>query len=72
MAHKMTVTGGNFNVTAAPRAGLLGSVTATVLKWQERAAMRYHLQSMDEEFLNDTGMTSQTLRAEATKPFWRQ
>jgi len=72
MAYKMIATGGNFNVSAAPKRGVVSSVTATVLKWQERAAMRHHLASMDEHFLNDTGMTADFVQNEIAKPFWRQ
>ena len=39
--------------------------------WQERAAERHALMTLDERALGDLGLTRNSADAEASKPFWR-
>ena len=42
-----------------------------VLKWQERAAQRSRLWSLDDRTLRDVGLTRDQIAREASKPFWQ-
>jgi len=42
-----------------------------VLTWQERAAERAHLASLDDHRLKDIGISRAQADLEARKPFWR-
>jgi len=50
---------------------LPGRLWRTTLRWQARARERTHLAEMHERLRRDTGMSSEALRHEANKPFWR-
>jgi uncharacterized protein YjiS (DUF1127 family) len=39
--------------------------------WQERAAERHRLMTLDERALGDLGLNRDSVDAEASKPFWR-
>ena len=61
---------------AAPNAGsgiigLLARVLERLLLWQERAAQRQALASLDDHLLKDMGITRAEALYEADKPFWR-
>ncbi|MEE8188262.1 MAG: DUF1127 domain-containing protein [Kiloniellales bacterium] len=43
----------------------------TLLIWQERAAQRTHLASLDDRMLRDMGLSHADVDIEASKPFWR-
>jgi len=57
---------------AVKKAGLLATLTHTVLVWQERASMRHNLASLDQENLCDMGLTASDVSHEIRKPFWLQ
>ena len=42
-----------------------------LLTWQERAAERAHLASLDDHRLKDIGLSRAQADLEARKPFWR-
>ena len=52
-------------------AGLAGYAWHTLRLWQQRAAMRRHLQRLDDRLLADMGMTREDVHLETSKPFWR-
>ena len=39
--------------------------------WQERAAMRHHLRTLDDRILRDIGLSRADMEREAAKHFWR-
>lgn len=43
-----------------------------VAAWQDRAAARRRLASLDDRMLHDIGIDRATADTEATKPFWRR
>ncbi len=63
--------GGSAGFSSTKNYGLLGTVAATVVKWQERASMRHQLASLDKKYLNDMGIASHHAQDEISKPFWR-
>lgn len=48
------------------------AVADLVLKWDERARMRYQLQALDERMLKDIGLSRTDTVREVAKPFWRE
>lgn len=42
-----------------------------VLLWQERAAQRAHLASLDDHALRDIGLSRADVERETSLPFWR-
>lgn len=52
-------------------AGFIGSVAATVMKWQERASLRHHLADLDKVYLTDMGLTVAQVQNETEKTFWQ-
>ena len=52
-------------------AGLPARVLDRLLIWQERAAERAHLASLDDRILKDIGISRSQADIEARKPFWR-
>ena len=62
---------GNASFSSTKKFGLLGTVAATVVKWQERASMRHQLESLDKNYLNDMGIPFHLAQDEISKPFWR-
>ena len=75
MATKAVINGGNIHLAPVSgygsSVGVMGSVTALILKWQERATMRYNLASLDEEYLNDMGLSAAQIKTETGKAFWQ-
>ncbi len=51
----------------APLIGLID----LLLLWQERAAQRHHLASLDDHRLHDVGLSRSDIQSEIRKPFWR-
>ena len=51
--------------------GLPARIMDHLLIWQERAAERAHLASLDDHLLKDVGLTRAQADVEARKPFWR-
>ena len=49
----------------------LRRIAETLLTWQERAAQRSALTSLDERMLRDIGLTRADVLMEAERPFWR-
>ncbi len=61
-----------------PLRGLVCSMTSLVtvginglLAWQERAAERRQLQSLDDSALRDIGLSRADVESAFSKPFWR-
>ena len=52
-------------------AGLPTRIMERLLAWQERAAERAHLASLNDHLLKDMGITRAQADYEARKPFWR-
>ncbi len=55
-------------------AGLLrlpGAILETLLFWQERAAQRSRLNTLDDRLLKDIGVSRTEAAREAAIPFWR-
>ncbi|GEM_PF-1602772 len=50
----------------------LGRAFRTLLTWQERAAQRRRLGTLDERELRDMGISPSDAMMEANKPFWRE
>ncbi|MCF8466605.1 MAG: hypothetical protein K9G33_04330 [Sneathiella sp.] len=71
MTVKTYTTGGNLNATTATGHGVLASVASILVKWQERADMRYKLGALDKEYLIDMGLSAHQVQAEVAKPFWQ-
>ncbi|MDJ0946366.1 MAG: DUF1127 domain-containing protein [Kiloniellales bacterium] len=51
--------------------GLPIRIMDRLLTWQDRAAERAHLASLDDHRLKDIGITRAQANFEARKPFWR-
>ncbi len=51
--------------------GLPVRILDRLLIWQERAAERAHLASLDDHRLKDIGLSRAQADFEARKPFWR-
>ena len=49
----------------------LGAAVDRIYLWQERAAQRAHLASLDDRLLKDLGISRDDAIQEAAKPFWR-
>ncbi len=49
----------------------LGAAVDRIYLWQERAAQRAHLASLDDHRLKDLGISRAEAVREAAKPFWR-
>jgi len=49
----------------------LGAAVDRIYLWQERAAQRAHLASLDDHRLKDLGISRAEAVQEAAKPFWR-
>lgn len=45
---------------------------ATLCEWQRRAEMRDRLVRLDDNILDDIGLTRAEVEAEAAKPFWKK
>jgi uncharacterized protein YjiS (DUF1127 family) len=54
-----------------PARSLLSAGIGQLLLWQDRAAQRRRLMSLDEHRLADIGRTRAEVGAEIKKPFWR-
>ena len=52
--------------------GLPAVLIDTLLLWQERAAERTRLASLDERLLRDAGLSRADVEREAAIPFWRE
>ena len=50
---------------------LPAALFGTLLVWQERAAQRQHLASLDDRLLSDVGISRAEADVEIRKPFWR-
>ena len=61
----------NFDGFAATRSEVFNWLVETLLIWQERAAERAHLASLDDRILKDIGISRSQADIEARKPFWR-
>lgn len=72
MSYRISATGGNYNVASKSSAGFLTSVMDILVGWQERAAMRYQLETTDKIYLSDMGLSSAHVQSEIAKHFWRQ
>lgn len=48
-----------------------GRALTLLLVWQERASQRRHLESLDERYLRDMGLSRADVAREAAKPFWK-
>jgi uncharacterized protein YjiS (DUF1127 family) len=48
------------------------SMMNTLLLWQERAAQRIHLASLNDHELRDIGLSRADVEREASLPFWRE
>ncbi len=57
--------------TGSATYGLLARVFDRLLLWQERAAQRQALASLDDRLLEDLGISRAEAVQEARKPFWR-
>ncbi|MBU0725355.1 MAG: DUF1127 domain-containing protein [Alphaproteobacteria bacterium] len=68
---------GSLLTARLPRFGRLAFDGAVVglldllLLWQERAAQRHHLASLDDYRLHDVGLSRSDIQSEIRKPFWR-
>lgn len=51
--------------------GLITSAINGLLAWQERAAERRHLQSLDDNALRDIGLSRADVANAFSKPSWR-
>ena len=51
---------------------LPGAVLDTLLLWQERAAQRRRLGTLDDRMLKDIGVSRAEAEHEAATPFWRE
>lgn len=56
-------------------AGALKEIAVTVFAvlcaWQERALMRSKMANLDDQLLDDIGLTREQVELEAAKPFWQ-
>lgn len=50
---------------------LLIAIVDLLVAWQERAAQRHHLASLDERGLKDVALSRADIAPEIAKPFWR-
>ncbi len=50
---------------------LPGAILDTLLFWQERAAQRSRLNTLDDRLLKDIGVSRAEAEHEAAIPFWR-
>ena len=75
MATKTYASGGNMPFAPtrgfAGSTGIMGLITATALKWQERATMRHQLADLDKEYLTDMGLSASQVTTETAKSFWQ-
>jgi uncharacterized protein YjiS (DUF1127 family) len=51
--------------------GLVAAGITGLLAWQERAAERRQLQSLDDSALRDIGLSRADVESAFSKPFWR-
>lgn len=47
------------------------TIGALLARWHERWQSRRHLASLDQDALDDIGLSPAEARREADKPFWR-
>ena len=52
-------------------AGVAGRVVDLLATWQQRAADRQHLLTLDDGMLRDIGLSRADVEFEISKPFWR-
>lgn len=45
---------------------------ATLCEWQQRAEMRQRMLRLDDNILDDIGLSREQVEAEAAKPFWKK
>ena len=69
--HLDTGSGSHAGAVLRAAVGLPGKALEAVAGWQERAAQRHHLMSVDRRVLADMGLTRANAVAEWSKPFWR-
>ena len=64
-----------YDTFAAPRYRAGNAILRQVLRvlgtWVQRAQTRRYLRDLDDRLLRDVGLTRDTARIEAAKPFWR-
>ena len=48
------------------------AISDAILSWQERAATRAHLASLDDHMLRDLGLSRADVEHESSIPFWRR
>jgi uncharacterized protein YjiS (DUF1127 family) len=60
-----------FYIKAIDVVSLLETVARVLYAWQERAAQRHHLASLDDRLLRDMGLDRMAIATEIEKPFWR-
>jgi uncharacterized protein YjiS (DUF1127 family) len=72
MANTLNIKQNNtceFNA-ATGKQGFLTSALRLLTTWQDRAAMRHHMQDLDEHILSDIGKSRVEIQREAAKTFW--
>ncbi len=62
---------GALGETFASLLRLPGAILDTLLFWQERAAQRRRLNTLDDRLLKDIGVSRAEAEHEAAIPFWR-
>ena len=48
------------------------AISDVLVSWQERAASRAHLASLDDYMLRDIGLSRADVEHESSLPFWRR
>ncbi|MBO0333084.1 hypothetical protein J0X12_05645 [Sneathiella sp. CAU 1612] len=75
MATKTYVNGGKLHLAPVKEhvgaSGIMGTLIATIFKWQERESMRHQLADLDKVFLTDMGLSDLDVKTETTKSFWQ-
>jgi uncharacterized protein YjiS (DUF1127 family) len=50
---------------------VLTAAFGAIYRWEERAAQRRHLATLDDRLLQDIGLSRLDVDREARKPFWQ-
>ena len=51
---------------------IVAALGEIIIGWQERAASRAHLATLDDHMLRDVGLSRADVEREVSLPFWRQ